>query len=43
VRFVAASRSGRLTIPIQAMIRVREGRIVRDDLIFDTGGKACQR
>ncbi len=42
VRFVATSRSGALAMPVQAMIRVRDGRIVEDDAIFDTGGEPCQ-
>ena len=42
VRFTARSRKGGLTLPIQAMLRVRDGRIVRDDALFDAGGKACE-
>lgn len=42
VRFVAVSRTGDLTLPIQAMIRVRNGLIVDDAAIFDTGGKPCE-
>jgi ketosteroid isomerase-like protein len=43
VRFVAVSQKGGLSLPIQAMIRVREGKIVTDDSLFDAGGKACER
>lgn len=42
VRFVATSRSGGLTIPIKAMIRVKDGLIVEDNSVFDTGGEPCQ-
>lgn len=42
VRFVATSRSGGLTMPIQAIIRVRDGLIVEDNSVFDTGGEPCQ-
>ena len=41
VRFVAVSQKGRLTLPVQAMIQVRDGLIVHDDALFDTGGKPC--
>ena len=43
VRFVATSRTHDLALPIQAMIQVRDGLIVRDDALFDTGGRPCQR
>lgn len=42
VRFVATSRSGGLTMPVQAMIRLRDGLIVEDDSVFDNGGQPCQ-
>ena len=42
VRFVATSRSGGLTMPVQVMIRVRHGLIVEDRTVFDTDGKPCQ-
>jgi ketosteroid isomerase-like protein len=42
VRFVALSTAGKLALPVQAMIRVRDGRIILDDAVFDTGGKACE-
>lgn len=42
VRFVATSRTGGLTMPVQAMIRVRDGLIVEDDAVFDAGGEPCQ-
>lgn len=42
VRFVATSRSGGLTMPVQAMIRVRDGLIMEDDAVFDTVGEPCQ-
>lgn len=42
VRFLATSRSGGLTMSIQAVIRVRDGLIVEDNSVFDTGGEPCQ-
>lgn len=42
VRFVATSKAGKLNLPIQTMLRVREGRIVSDDSLFDAGGAQCQ-
>lgn len=39
VRFTAISSQGELFVPIQAMLRVRDGLIVSDDALFDTGGK----
>lgn len=42
VRFVATSRSGGLTMPVQAMIRVRNGLIVEDNSVFDADGEPCQ-
>lgn len=42
VRFVAVSAAGGLRLPVQAMIRVRQGRIVADDAQFDAGGKPCE-
>lgn len=42
VRFMATSRSGGLTMPVQAIIRVRDGLIVEDDAVFRTGGEPCQ-
>jgi predicted ester cyclase len=42
VRFVATSRSGGLTRPVQAMMRVRHGLIVENHTVFDTGGEPCQ-
>lgn len=42
VRFTAASTAANLRIPIQAMLRVRGGKIVEDDSVFDTGGKPCE-
>lgn len=41
VRFTATSKSADLTIPIQAMITVRNGLITHDDALFDAGGKPC--
>ncbi len=41
VRFTATSRSAGLSIPIQAMIIVRDGLIRRDDAMFETGGRPC--
>lgn len=42
VRFTAVSRKGGLSLPIQAMLRVRDGLIVSDDAVFDAGGKPCE-
>ena len=43
VRFTATSRAGNLTLPIQAILKVRDGLIVTDDALFDAGGKPCER
>ena len=42
VRFTATSAAANLRMPIHAMLRVRGGRIVEDDSVFDTGGKPCE-
>jgi ketosteroid isomerase-like protein len=42
VRFRAVSVKGRLSLPIQTMLRVRGGLIVEDDAVFDTGGQPCR-
>jgi ketosteroid isomerase-like protein len=42
VRFTAASAATDLRMPIQAMLRVRNGKIVEDDSVFDTAGQPCQ-
>ncbi|WP_448662177.1 nuclear transport factor 2 family protein [Sphingomonas sp. CJ20] len=42
VRFTATSRTGGLSLPVQAMLRVRDGRIVSDDAVFDAGGRPCE-
>lgn len=41
VRFTATSAKARVTIRIMSFLRVRGGRIVEDDSIFDTGGRPC--
>jgi ketosteroid isomerase-like protein len=45
VRFHAVADSGRnpMRLPLMAMLRFRDGLIVEDDTIFDTGGKPCDR
>lgn len=42
VRFTAVSRATDMRLPIQATLRVRDGLIVEDHSIFDTGSKPCQ-
>lgn len=42
VRFVATSKSGGLSLTIHTFLRVRDGRIVEDDSIFDTAGRPCE-
>lgn len=42
VRFTAVSRRAGLRLPIQTMLRVRGGRIVSDDTLFDAGGRPCR-
>lgn len=43
VRFTATSQAGKLTLPIQAILKVRDGLIVADDALFDAGGNPCQQ
>lgn len=42
VRFTAVSRAKNLKLPIQAMLQVKNGLIVRDDSVFDNGGRPCE-
>ena len=42
VRFTAVSTQGGLSLTIHTFLRVRDGRIVEDDSVFDTGGRPCE-
>lgn len=42
VRFTATSAAADMRLPIHAILRVRDGLIIEDDSIFDTGGKPCE-
>jgi ketosteroid isomerase-like protein len=42
VRFTAASSSGGISMTIHTFLRVRDGRIVEDDSVFDAGGRPCE-
>ena len=42
VRFMAISRRGGMSLTIHTFLRVRDGQIVEDDSVFDTGGRACE-
>lgn len=41
VRFTASSRKAGFTVRIMTFLTVRDGRIVEDDSVFDTGGRPC--
>ena len=43
VCFAASSKRGGMSMTIHTFLRVREGRIVEDDSVFDTGGRPCER
>jgi predicted ester cyclase len=42
VRFTATSKLGGMSMTIHTFLRVRDGRIVEDDSIFDAGGRPCE-
>jgi predicted ester cyclase len=42
VRFTAVSKRGGMSIIIHTFLRVRNGRIVEDDSVFDTAGRPCE-
>ena len=42
VRFRATSKLGEMSITIHTFLRVRDGLIVEDDSVFDTGGRPCE-
>jgi ketosteroid isomerase-like protein len=42
VRFTAASSRGGISMTIHTFLRVRDGRIVEDDSVFDAGGRPCE-
>jgi ketosteroid isomerase-like protein len=42
VRFTASSKRGGMSMTIHTFLRVRDGRIVEDDSVFDAGGRACE-
>ncbi len=41
VRLVSRSTSAGFALPIATFMRVRDGLIVEDDRLFDTGGRPC--
>jgi len=41
VRFMAKSTSGQTDMPIHTFLKVRDGLILSDDSVFDSGGKPC--
>ena len=43
VRFVSSSRvAGGMRLKLMTFFRFGDGRIIEDDTIFDTGGRACE-
>ena len=41
VRFVASSAAAKFNVTIITLLRIRDGLIVEDDSVFDTGGQPC--
>jgi ketosteroid isomerase-like protein len=42
VRFTAVSTRSRMALTIHTFLKVRDGRIVEDDSVFDAGGRPCE-